>query len=198
MVLIFYARYDRILFGEFETFLTQRYARKNKTTGEKMRTTTKSTVRLVRAGLIAALYVALTYLASAIGLASGVIQFRLSEMLCILPIFLPEAIPALTVGCLLSNILTACLPLDVVFGTLATLLGALGAYALRRVRFSWVATLPTVISNSLIIPLVLMYVYQAEGSYLFFVLTVGIGEIVCATVLGSVLGEAIKKTGILK
>ena len=163
-----------------------------------MRTTTKSTVRLVRAGLIAALYVALTYLASAIGLASGVIQFRLSEMLCILPIFLPEAIPALTVGCLLSNILTACLPLDVVFGTLATLLGALGAYALRRVRFSWVATLPTVISNSLIIPLVLMYVYQAEGSYLFFVLTVGIGEIVCATVLGSVLGEAIKKTGILK
>ena len=97
-----------------------------------------------------------------------------------------------------SNILTACLPLDVVFGTLATFLGALGAYALRRVRFSWVATLPTVISNALIIPLVLMYVYQAEGSYLFFVLTVGIGEIVCATALGGVLGGAIKKTGILK
>lgn len=163
-----------------------------------MRTTTKSTVRLVRAGLIAALYVALTYLASALGLASGVIQFRLSEMLCILPIFLPEAIPALTVGCLLSNILTACLPWDVIFGTLATFLGAVGAYALRRVKFSWVATLPTVVANALIVPLVLMYVYLAEGAYLFFVLTVGIGETVCATVLGGVLGAAIKKTGLFK
>ncbi len=163
-----------------------------------MRSGSKTTLRLVRAGLIAALYVALTYLAATLGLASGVIQFRLSEMLCILPIFLPEAIPALTVGCLLSNILTNCLPWDIVFGTLATLIGALGAYALRRVKFAWVATLPTVLSNAIIVPFILMLVYNTEGTYFFFMLTVGIGEIVCATVLGTVLAAAIKKTRIFE
>jgi uncharacterized membrane protein len=163
-----------------------------------MRTTKKSTVRIVRAGLIAALYVVLTHLANALGLASGVIQFRISEMLCILPIFLPEAIPALTVGCLISNLTTGCLPWDVVFGSLATLLGALGAYALRRVKLSWVATLPTIIANALIVPPVLLLVYQAEGSYLYFMITVAIGEIVCAGVLGTIFAEAIKKKGFLQ
>ena len=163
-----------------------------------MKSVRNSTLRLARGGLIAALYVALTYLAAALGLASGVIQFRLSEMLCILPIFLPEAIPALTIGCLISNILTACLPLDVVFGSLATLIGAIGAYALRRVKLTWVATLPTVLANAIIVPFVLLLVYEIEGTYPFFMLTVGIGEIVCATVLGTMLATTLKKTKILR
>ena len=77
--------------------------------------------------MTAALYVALTYLANALGLASGAIQFRLSEALAILPFFTPAAIPGLYIGCLLANILTACAPLDIALGPVATLLGALGA-----------------------------------------------------------------------
>ena len=66
----------------------------------------KSALFLTQAAMIAALYVVLTYIANLFGLASGVIQIRLSEMLCILPVFTPAAIPGLFIGCLLSNILT--------------------------------------------------------------------------------------------
>ena len=162
------------------------------------RTTTTSVAvrRLARGGLIAALYVALTYLTSLFGLASGVIQFRLSEALCILPIFLPEAIPALAIGCLISNLVTGCLVWDIIFGTVATLLGALGAYLLRNVKLTWVATIPTVLSNAIIVPFVLLYAYGAEGGYFFFMLTVAIGEIVCASILGTILAETVKRTKI--
>lgn len=149
--------------------------------------------RVARGGLIAALYVALTYLSMAFGLSGGVIQFRLSEALCILPIFLPEAVPALTVGCLLANLLTGCAPWDIVFGAVATLIGAAGAYLIGKRAAPWVATLPTILSNALIIPLVLIYAYGAEGGYAFFMLTVGIGEIVCAGVLGAILAAVLKK-----
>lgn len=150
---------------------------------------------LARGGLIAGLYVALTHLAAAIGLSSGVIQFRISEALCILPIFLTEAIPALAIGCFIANLTTGCLIWDVVFGTLATLIGAVGAYLLRRLPTP-IATLPTVLANAIIVPFVLMWVYMLEGGYFFFMLTVGLGEIVCATVLGTLLAGAVKKTKI--
>ena len=108
--------YARISFGEFETFLTNiGFDGKNKTKGEnlmKKQGYSTSVRALTRGAMIAALYVALTYLASALGLASGVIQFRISEALCILPIFMPEAIAGLFVGCLLSNIFTGCLLWD--------------------------------------------------------------------------------------
>ena len=150
---------------------------------------------LARGGLIAALYVALTHLAAALGLSSGVIQFRLSEALCVLPIFLPEAIPALTIGCLIANLTTGALIWDVVFGALATLIGAIGAYLLRKLPVP-VATLPTVLANAVIVPFVLLWAYMLEGGYFFFMLTVGLGEIVCATILGSLLAKSIKKTKI--
>ena len=76
-------------------------------------------------GVIAALYVVLTVIANALGLASGAIQVRFSEALTILPVFTPAAIPGLTVGCVLANLITGCAPWDVVFGSLATLIGAL-------------------------------------------------------------------------
>ena len=87
---------------------------------------------ITRAAAIAALYVALTYLASLFGLSSGVIQIRFSEALTILPVFTSAAIPGLYIGCILANLLTGAAPYDVLFGSLATLIGAVGTYFLRR------------------------------------------------------------------
>ena len=145
--------------------------------------------------MIAACYVVLTYLTNLFGLANGAIQFRISEALCILPIFLPEAVPGLTIGCLISNIITGCNPFDVLFGSLATLLGALGARLLRGLptKLLWLASLPTVLANMLIVPPVLIFAYGVEDAYLWLVLTVGIGEIVCAGIGGTILGYALKK-----
>ena len=145
--------------------------------------------------MIAACYVVLTYLTNLFSLANGVIQFRISETLCILPIFLPEAVPGLTIGCLISNIITGCHPCDVLFGSLATLLGALGARLLRGLptKLLWLASLPTVLANMLIVPPVLILAYGVEDAYLWLVLTVGIGEVVCAGIGGTILGYALKK-----
>ena len=157
-----------------------------------------SALYITRGAIVAAMYVALTYLASILGLSSGVIQFRISEALCVLPIFMPEAIPGLAIGCLLSNALTGCVFWDVVFGTVATLIGAVGAYLLRKLptRLMWLATLPTVLANAIIVPFVLMYAYRIEGGYFYFMLTVGIGEVVCATIGGTLLYFAMKKARI--
>ena len=166
----------------------------------KRRYAAKPTLFLTRGALIAALYVALTYLSSVFGLSSGVIQFRISEMLCILPILLPEAVPGLFIGCLISNLVTGGAPWDVVFGSIATLVGAVGALFLSRLpkKLKWVATLPTIISNAVIVPFVLMYVYGATDSYFFIMATVALGEIVCAGVCGSILYYSLSKTKIFK
>ena len=157
---------------------------------------TKSVRSLVYGALTAAMYVVLTYFTGLMGLASGVIQFRISEALCVLPIFFPAAIPGLFIGCLISNLITGCLPWDVVFGSVATLIGAIGAYLMRKIpeRIKILATLPTVLANAIIVPIVLIKVYGATDSYPFILLTVSIGEIVCATILGTVLYYALKKT----
>ena len=93
------------------------------------------TIYTTRGALIAAIYVALTAIASAVGLSSGAIQFRISEALCILPIFMPEAVPGLFIGCLISNVLSGCVVWDVIFGSLATLIGASLYYLLIVVVF---------------------------------------------------------------
>ena len=141
----------------------------------------KKVLLIVQAALIAAIYVVLTYFISAFNLASGAIQVRISEALTILP----AAIPGLFIGCLLSNLLTGCMPLDVVFGSLATLIGACGTYALRKHK--WLAPLPPIVANTVIVPFVLAYVYMAEGTIPFFMLTVGIGEVISCYVLGMIL-----------
>ena len=145
----------------------------------------KKTLFLCYAAMIAALYVALTYLSSAFGLSSGVIQCRISEALCILPLFTPAAIPGLAIGCFIANLTTAAPWQDLVFGTLATLLGALGTYALRRWRFA--APWPTVLANTLIIPFVLRFAYEVPDALWFLFLTVGIGEIISAGIFGYAL-----------
>ena len=130
----------------------------------------KKVLFVAQAALIAAIYVVLTYFVSAFHLASGAIQVRISEALTILPFFTPAAIPGLAIGCLLSNLLTGCLPMDVVFGSLATLIGAVGSYLLRR--YKWLVPLPPVVAKTVIVPYVLAYVYGAEGTIPFFMLTV--------------------------
>lgn len=145
----------------------------------------KNATFIAQAGIIAALYVVLTLLANALGLANYAIQVRFSEALTILPYFTPAAIPGLFVGCLLSNTLTGCAPLDIVFGSFATLAGAIGTHVLRQHK--WLAPVPPIIANIIVVPLVLAYVYKFEGSLLFFAATVGIGEIISCGVFGMTL-----------
>lgn len=150
----------------------------------------KLTLYTTRGALIAALYVIFTELATLVGLSSGVIQFRISEAFCILPIFFPEAVPGLFVGCLISNLLVPGVVIwDILFGSLATLIGAVGARLLRNLpkKLGWVATVPTILANMIIVPIVLIFAYGAPDSYPFLMLTVGIGEIVCAGFGGSAL-----------
>ena len=151
----------------------------------------KRTLYLCQAAVIAALYVVLTFLANMLGLASGVIQIRLSEMLCLLPIFLPAAIPGVTIGCLLANLLTGAVWLDILIGPIATLLGALGTYALRKHRL--LAAIPPILSNALIIPFVLAYGYGMEEAIWWMMITVGIGEILSVGVLGMIFIRASEK-----
>ena len=145
----------------------------------------RKTVYLTQAALIAAIYTVLTMIAAGFDLASGAVQVRFSEALTILPYFTPAAIPGLTIGCLLSNILTGCPLPDIIFGTLATLLGALGSYALRNNRF--LCALPPILSNMLIIPFVLTYAYHIPGGIPLFMLTVGLGELISCMGLGQLL-----------
>ena len=151
----------------------------------------KKVLFITQAAVIAALYVVLTLLANALGLANYAIQVRFSEALTILPFFTPAAIPGLTIGCLLSNLLTGCMPLDILFGSLATLLGAVGTYLLRKRQ--WMAPLPPILANTVIVPFVLADVYQFEGSIPYFMLTVGIGEILSCGVLGMILMGVLMK-----
>ncbi len=146
----------------------------------------KTTKFLVQAALIAALYTALTLVSAMFGLSSGVIQVRFSEALTVLPMLTPAAAPGLTLGCALSNLLTGAYPLDILFGSLATLLGAVGTHALRR-RHPAIAVLPPIAANTVIIPLVLAYVYRAEGTIPFFCLTVFLGEAISAGIFGVLL-----------
>ncbi len=153
---------------------------------------------MAQAGMIAAVYIVLTIFVSAFGLASGNIQIRISEALCVLPAFTQAAVPGLFIGCLLSNLLTGAAVYDIVFGSLATLIGALGTRYLRKHRF--LCTLPPVISNAIIIPLVLRFGYGftfewhgADWSVPFFALTVGIGEIISVCAFGGLLITVLDK-----
>ncbi|MBQ2028250.1 MAG: QueT transporter family protein [Clostridia bacterium] len=152
--------------------------------------------KLAVGGVIAALYVALTYIAAAFGLASGAIQVRLSEALTILPVFTSTAVPGLTVGCVLANLLTGCAPWDVVFGSLATLLGAVGTRLLKnKPYFAWI---PPVVANAIIVPFVLQKVYGVEDAWWYLALTVGAGEVIACGILGILLYHSIKKIPNLK
>ena len=151
----------------------------------------KKALFITQAAMIAALYVVLTVFINAFNLASGAIQVRISEALTVLPFFTPAAIPGLFIGCLISNIVTGCLPWDVVFGSMATLIGALGTYALRKYKF--LAPIPPILANALIVPIILIKVYAIPDAYWFLLLTVGAGEVISCGILGMILLFALNK-----
>ena len=142
-------------------------------------------------GLIAAQYVVLTMLSFVFGLASGAVQLRLSEALTILPCFTAAAVPGLFVGCIIANVISGCAWWDVVFGSLATLIGAVGTRLLRHNTL--LAAAAPVVSNTIIVPLVLMKVYGVEQALPLLMLSVGIGEVISCGVLGLCLHKILKK-----
>ena len=146
---------------------------------------------ITQAAMIAAIYVVLTLFVSAFNLASGAIQIRISEALTVLPAFTPAAIPGLFIGCFISNLISGGLILDVIFGSLATLIGACGTYLLRK--WKWTVPIPPILSNVLIVPFVLAYVYNLPGGVPYFMVTVGIGQIISCGVLGMIVYGIIAK-----
>ena len=149
----------------------------------------KSVYLLTQGAAIAAIYIVLTLIFATISF--GPVQFRISEALCVLPFFTPAAIPGLFIGCLLSNLLAGAITMDVIFGSLATLIGAVGSYALRRNRF--LVLLPPIISNAVIVPWVLRYAYGSTDLIPVAMVTVGIGEILAVGVLGSILIRGLER-----
>ena len=163
-----------------------------------------TTLFIVQAGVIAATYVVLTWVASLLGIANYAIQIRLSEALTILPLFTPAAIPGLFLGCIIANLSTGCHILDVLFGSIATLIGAFGTYFIGRIfqkhenRTTMslnieriLGAIPPIMANVIVIPPILAFVYHLEGSIPFFLLTVGIGEIISCGELGFLLHAAL-------
>ena len=152
----------------------------------------KSLRYLTTAAMIAAIYAVLCILLAPISYSA--IQVRIAEALTILPAFTPAAIPGLTVGCLLANILGGCPIMDIIFGTLATLIGAVGTYLLRsRKSLIW---MPPVVSNTILVSIFSIYIPfmgESEDSLWFIMLTVCIGELISVCVLGYLLYFALKK-----
>lgn len=151
-----------------------------------------SKVRFIAySAMIAAAYVALTMISAAFGLSSGAIQIRISEALCVLPIFTLSAVPGVTVGCFIANILCGGTVYDIVFGTLATLIAAVITYFIKNPLLS---SIPTIVSNAVIVPIVLiMSGVGGVNMFLYFALTVGLGEVISCGILGTILAVYMKK-----
>ena len=145
---------------------------------------------LVQAAMIGAIYVVLTILFQPFSF--GQIQVRIAEALTILPAFTPAAIPGLFVGCLIGNVLGGSILPDIIFGSFATLLGAVFTYLLRR-QSRYLAPLPPILANTCIVPLILRYAYGINLPIPFMMLTVGIGEVISCGVLGIGIYTALEK-----
>ena len=150
----------------------------------------KKVLLLVQAAMIGAIYVVLTLLFQPFSF--GQIQVRIAEALTILPVFTPAAIPGLFVGCLIGNILGGSILPDIIFGSLATLIGAIFTYVLRK-QNKYLAPLPPMIANTLIVPFILYYAYGINLPIPFMMMTVGIGEIISCGVLGMIVYASLEK-----
>ncbi|GHU69696.1 hypothetical protein AGMMS49992_00810 [Clostridia bacterium] len=155
----------------------------------------RPTVRqLTTAGLVAAVYAAVTMLLAPI--SYGPIQLRVSEAMTLLPILLPESVPGLFIGCLIANLMSQYGLPDVIFGSLATLIAAILTYRLRK--NTWLAALPPVLVNAFVIGWLIWW--QAREPFLVSSLTVGGGEALSVYILGFALIAGLKKVlpGIIK
>ena len=155
-----------------------------------MKNSNSKVLYMAQAAMIAAIYVVLTVLGAS--LAFGEVQIRFAEALTILPVFTPAAIPGLFIGCLLGNILGGAIVPDIIFGSLATLIGAFFTWKLRN-KSKYLAPVPPVIANIIVVPFVLKYGYQVPLPIPFMMLTVGVGEVISAGVLGLIVYEALSK-----
>lgn len=149
-----------------------------------MKTSKLNVLFVAQAAMIAAIYVVLTLVGASF--AYGPVQVRLSEALTILPAFTPAAIPGVFLGCLLSNILGGCILPDIIFGSLATLIGAVFTWLLRD-KSRYLAPLPPILANTIIVPFVLKYGYMDPLPIPFMMLTVGIGEVISCGVIGLIV-----------
>lgn len=147
-------------------------------------------VFMTQAAMIAAIYVVLTMAFAPI--SYGEVQLRIAEALTILPFFTPAAIPGLFIGCLVGNILGGLILPDIIFGSMATLIGAIFTYKLRHAN-RFLAPLPPILANTVIVPFILAYGYGVNLPIPFMMLTVGIGEILGCGVLGMILLTALDK-----
>ena len=150
----------------------------------------RRTLFIAQAAIIAAIYVALTYVFAPFSFRE--IQIRISEALTILPVFTPAAVPGLFIGCLLGNILGGAVLPDVICGSLATLIGAFFTWKLRRAH-PFLAPIPPILANTLIVPFVLRYAYQIDLPIPLMMLTVCIGEVISCGVLGLLLYYALRR-----
>ncbi len=170
-----------------------------------MKKTQKKVNNLVTGALIGALYAAATYLSSAFGIAYGPLQFRFSEVLTVLSVLSPAAVPGLTVGCIIGNIASPMGVWDIIFGSAATFIAALAAYKARNIK---AGTLPLlsiimpVIFNAVIIGAELAFLMPSSGSGLTaFLINAGqvaLGEAVVCLAGGIPLYYAIKKAGVFR
>ena len=155
----------------------------------------KNTQKLTLAAMTAAAYAALSLLGAVFGLTFGPIQVRFSEALCLLPFLFPETAWGLGVGCLIANLFSPYGALDIVVGSLSTLIAAL---LTARCRSPWTAALPPVVCNMVLVGAVLAY--ETAGTSAAFwpayglnALTVGLGEAIACLVLGVLLGNSCRK-----
>lgn len=149
----------------------------------------KKAAFITQGAVIAAIYVVLVFVFDY--WSFGPVQFRIAEALTILPYFTPAAVPGLFIGCLIANITGGAVIWDVIFGSLATLIGAVGTYLLRR--WKWLAPVPPILANTMIVPFVLKYAYGTEGLLWYFMATVGLGEVIVCGILGMFLLFALNK-----
>lgn len=149
--------------------------------------------------MIAALYVVLSYVCESLGLLRYAVQLRIPEALCVLCAFTPYAVPGMTLGCFLTNLLTGCAAIDIIAGPAATFLGAIcGRLIAGRMRSSALSlalsTVPTFLFNTLLMPPVIMYAYGSEYALPLVFITVGAGELISAVILGTLFGVALKRS----
>lgn len=143
---------------------------------------------VVQGAMIVATYVVLTFVFEPVSFEE--IQLRVAESLTILPVFTPAAVPGLAIGCLLANTLCGAPLPDVLFGSLATLIGAVGTRKLRN-RGPALAIIPPIAANMLMIPFVLRYAYEIPLPIPLMMVTVGLGETVSCGILGLLLHKTL-------
>ena len=152
------------------------------------------TKNLVQASIVAALYVVLTLVSKP--LTIGFVEIRFSEVLCVLPYFMPSTVWGLFIGCLISNVFSGSL-VDVVLGSLATLIGAC---LTSKIRNKWLCPVPTVLSNTVIIPIVIMVYSNTWKLSAYFIAAAGVfaSEVASVYILGMILLLVLEKRKIFK